>query len=81
MEELKKYLEEIKTEAKAELDEIPEEFNDDNDKENYYFYNGFLSALNSITEYINTGRKRIAHRRRGSAGFPQHFPQQPRKGD
>lgn len=58
MEELKRYLEELRTETLAELDEIPEEFNDDNDKENYYFYNGFLSALNSITEYINTGRKR-----------------------
>ena len=58
MEELKKYLEELKTEAEAEIDAIPEEFNDLNDAESFNFYEGFLSALNSITDYINTGRKR-----------------------
>ena len=58
MEELKKHLEELKTEVRAELDNAPEDFNDINDAESYQFYNGFISALNSITDYIKTGRKR-----------------------
>ena len=52
VEEIKARLLSLKKEAEERLDEIPEEFNDLQDSENYNYFTGALIAVNNILEFI-----------------------------
>ena len=54
MEELKKYLLHLKVQAGEDLDALPEIFNDPADAEAFNYYDGFITALNVVINFVET---------------------------
>lgn len=55
MKKLLAYLEELKQEAEKELAALPEVFNNIDQSETFNYYDGFLTAINRVIDFIKEG--------------------------